>query len=63
MKLLTSANDEIAAVVAGGVVDWQFHPHQKDQLPDWSEGRLLTWWFSPAQAEAHALRRQELVPK
>jgi penicillin amidase len=56
-------DDKIEAVVSGGVVDRQFHPHQKDQLPAWSEGRLLPWWFAPKQVEAHAQRRQALVPK
>jgi len=55
-------DDKIEAVVSGGVVDRQFHPHQKDQLPAWSEGRLLNWWFAPKQVEAHAVWRQELVP-
>ena len=49
--------------MSGGVVDRQFHPHQKDQLPAWSDGRLLNWWFAPKQVEAHAVQRQELVPK
>jgi len=56
-------DDKIQAVVSGGVVDRQFHAHQKDQLPAWTEGRLLTWWLSPRQVEAHARQRQELVPK
>jgi len=56
-------NEKIQAVVSGGVVDRQFHPNQKDQLPAWTEGRLLTWWFSPQQVESHAMHRQELVPK
>lgn len=56
-------DDKIEAVVSGGVVDRQFHPNQKDQLPAWSEGRLLKWWFSPQQVEAHARRTQLLLPK
>lgn len=56
-------DDKIEAVVSGGVIDRQFHPHQKDQLPAWSEGRLLPWWFAPKQVEAHAQHRQELTPK
>jgi penicillin amidase len=56
-------DDKIEAVVSGGVVDRQFHPHQKDQLPAWSEGRLLPWWFAPQQVEAHAQKRQQLVPR
>lgn len=56
-------DDKIEAVVSGGVVDRQFHPYQKDPLPAWSEGRLLPWWFAPAQVEAHARQRQVLMPK
>ena len=56
-------DDKVEAVLAGGVVDRQFHPNQKDQLPAWSEGRLLNWWFAPAQVEAHAVHRQSLVPR
>jgi penicillin amidase len=65
MRLVADLGDDekIEAVVAGGVVDRQFHPHQKDQLPTWSEGRLLPWWFAPAQVEANARQRQQLVPK
>ena len=55
--------DRVQAVVAGGVVDRQFHRNQKDQLAAWAEGRLLDWWFSPQQVEAHARHRQELLPR
>lgn len=55
-------DDKVQAVVAGGVVDRQFHPHQQDQIDTWSHGQLLDWWFSPAQVEAHAVNRQELRP-
>lgn len=55
--------DRVQAVVAGGVVDRQFHPNQKDQLRAWADGRLLDWWFSPRQIEAHARHRQELLPR
>jgi penicillin amidase len=65
MRLAADMGDDekIEAVLAGGVVDRQFHPHQKDQLPAWSEGRLLPWWFAPQQVEAHAQKRQQLVPR
>jgi penicillin amidase len=65
MRLVADLGDDqkVEAVVAGGVVDRQFHPHQKDQLPAWSEGRLLNWWFAPAQVEANAVRRQQLLPR
>ena len=64
MRLVADMGDDekIEAVLSGGVVDRQFHPHQKDQLPAWTEGRLLNWWFAPKQVEAHAVRRQVLVP-
>jgi acyl-homoserine lactone acylase PvdQ len=55
--------EKVEAVVSGGVVDRQFHPHQKDQLGAWSEGRLLSCWFAPAQVQAHARRTQVLTPR
>ena len=65
MRLVADMGDDekIEAVVSGGVVDRQFHPHQKDQLPAWSEGRLLKWWFSPKQVEANARHTQQLLPR
>ena len=65
MRLVADLGDDekVEAVLAGGVVDRQFHPHQKDQLPAWSEGQLLPWWFSPAQVEAHARHTQRLLPR
>lgn len=65
MRLVADLGDDekIDAVVSGGVVDRQFHPHQKDQLPAWSEGRLLPWWFAPEQVRSHAQHRQTLLPK
>jgi penicillin amidase len=65
MRLVADmADDEkVRAVVSGGVVERQFHRHQKDQLPAWSDGQLLNWWLAPKQVEAHAVNRQELVPR
>jgi penicillin amidase len=64
MRLVADlADDEkILAVVAGGVVERQFHPHQKDQLEAWFAGQLLPWWFARAAIEAHAQHRQMLLP-
>ena len=56
-------DDKVEAVVSGGVVDRQFHPHQKDQLAAWADGRLLPWWFSRAKVEANARRSQQLLPR
>lgn len=54
--------DRVQSVLSGGVVDRQFHPHQKDQLPAWTEGRLLDWWLSPAKIEANSVVVQTLTP-
>jgi penicillin amidase len=57
------ADDEkVMAVVSGGVVERQFHPHQKNQLDAWFAGELLPWWFDPKAVEANARRRQTLQP-
>jgi penicillin amidase len=57
------ADDEkVLAVVAGGVVERQFHPHQKNQLETWFAGDLLPWWFDRRAVAAHARQRQLLVP-
>jgi penicillin amidase len=64
MRLVADlADDEkIMAVVPGGVVERQFHPHQKDQLATWFAGDLLPWWFARQAIETHARQRQVLVP-
>lgn len=57
------ADDEkLLAVVSGGVVERQFHPHQKNQLDPWFAGELLPWWFDRDAIEANAKQRQRLVP-
>jgi penicillin amidase len=57
------ADDEkITAVVTGGVVERQFHPHQQNQLEAWFAGELLPWWFDRRAVEANAVQRQTLVP-
>lgn len=65
MRLVADLGDDekIEAVLSGGVVDRQFHPHQKDQLPAWSEGRQLRWWFAPQQVQANARKTQLLQPR
>jgi penicillin amidase len=64
MRLVADLSDEekIMAVVSGGTVDRQFHPHQKDQLPTWFAGELMPWWFTRSAIEAHARDRQVLLP-
>jgi hypothetical protein len=49
-------------VVAGGVVERQFHRNQKDQLPNWFAGELAPWWLDRHAIEANAKSRQVLVP-
>ena len=55
-------DDRVQAVVSGGVVDRQFHPHQQDQLPTWTAGQLLNWWLSPQQIAAHSCHEQRIIP-
>jgi penicillin amidase len=64
MRLVADMADDqkIMAVLSGGVVERQFHPHQKDQLDTWFAGELLPWWFDKQAIEAHATHRQTLTP-
>lgn len=57
------ADDEkVMAAVSGGVVERQFHPHQKNQLDAWFAGELLPWWFDRRAIEREAKHRQTLTP-
>jgi acyl-homoserine lactone acylase PvdQ len=50
------------AAVTGGVVERQFHPHQKNQIDPWFAGELLPWWFDRPSIERESRQRQTLVP-
>jgi penicillin amidase len=54
--------DKIEAVLAGGVSERHFQPHQNDQAKRWAAGQRTAWWFNPAQAEAMAVSRATLTP-
>ena len=54
--------EKITAVVPGGVVGRQFHPHQSDQVRPWLDGELRYWWFSRAAIEHNAVAEQLLTP-
>lgn len=63
MRFVADLGDatRVQAVLSGGAVDRQFHPHQKDQLPAWSEGQLLDWWLSPDAISRNAVATQILT--
>ena len=54
--------DRIEAVLAGGVNERHFQPHQTDQARLWAAGERKSWWFDPKAAEAHAKSRVVLSP-
>ncbi len=54
--------DKIEAVLAGGVSERHFQPHQNDQARLWAAGERRPWWFAPAQVETHAKSRLVLAP-
>ena len=54
--------DKIEAVLAGGVSERHFQPHQNDQARLWAAGQRTAWWFNPVQVEANAVARAVLVP-
>ncbi|HWS04843.1 MAG TPA: penicillin acylase family protein [Burkholderiaceae bacterium] len=54
--------DKIEAVVAGGVSERHFQPHQNDQARILVAGERRPWWFAPAKVEANAKSTQMLKP-
>jgi penicillin amidase len=54
--------DKIEAILAGGVNERHFQPHQNDQAKLWAASERRPWWFNPAQVEAHAKSRLTLSP-
>jgi penicillin amidase len=54
--------DKIEAVLAGGVIERHFQPHQSDQARLWATGERRPWWFNPAQVEANARSRVVISP-
>ena len=54
--------DKINAVLAGGVSERHFQPHQNDQAKQWAAGQRGSWWFNPEQAKAHAVSSMLLLP-
>jgi len=54
--------DKIEAILAGGVSERHFQPHQNDQAKLWAAGERRAWWFNPDQAKAHAKFTQVLSP-
>ena len=64
LRLVADLSDDqkMNAVVAGGVVERQFHRNQKDQLSKWFAGELAPWWLDRQAIDANAKSRQVLVP-
>ncbi len=54
--------DKIEAVLAGGVSERHFQPHQNDQAKAWAKGERRAWWFDPERVEANAKSRAVLTP-
>ena len=64
LRLVVDLGDpeKIEAVLAGGVNERHFQPHQNDQAKLWADGGRQPWWFDPKQIEAHARSRLTLTP-
>lgn len=54
---------KIQAVVPGGVVGRQFHPHQTDLIPVWHAGENIALWIDPVLAEQHSVATLRLQPR
>ena len=55
-------SDRIEAVIAGGVSERHFQPHQNDQARLMTAGERRPWWLDPARAQAHARHTLTLTP-
>jgi penicillin G amidase len=64
MRVVTDFGDpdKIDAVIAGGVNERLFQPHQNDQAKLLVANERRSWWFNPAKAEANAKSTLQLVP-
>ena len=64
MRVVTDFGDpdKIDAVIAGGVSERHFQPHQNDQARLLVANERRAWWFNPAKAEANAKSTLQLVP-
>lgn len=64
MRVVTDFGDpdKIDAIVAGGVNERHFQPHQNDQARLLVANQRRSWWFDPAKAEANAKSTLQLVP-
>jgi penicillin G amidase len=54
--------DKIEAILAGGVSERHFQPHQTDQAKLWGAGERRSWWFNPEKAKANAKHKVVLSP-
>jgi len=64
LRLVADMGDKekIMAVIPGGAAGRTFHPHQKDQVKDFMDGKVRYWWLSDRAIEEHARARLILVP-
>ncbi len=54
--------EKVLAVMPGGVSERIFHPHAKDQIPDFLSGEIRYWWFSDKAISDHSRSRLVLNP-
>ena len=64
MRIVTDFGDpdKVEAVIAGGVIERHFQPHQNDQARLLVANERRAWWFNPVQAVAHAKSTLQLAP-
>ncbi|BBO67347.1 penicillin amidase [Desulfosarcina alkanivorans] len=55
--------DKVLAVISGGVAGRVFHPHAKDQVAAFMDGRKMYWWFSDREINGHARSVLTLTPR
>lgn len=54
--------EKVLAVLAGGVTDRLFHPHNRDQIDAFMDGEKTYWWFSDQAIADHSRSTLILAP-
>jgi len=56
-------DDQVLAVISGGVAGRVLHPHATDQIEAFMDGEKRYWWFSESKIKEHTQSVLRLHPR